>query len=368
MFCFGSDPIFGTDECGWCSEWNSAMEKLSGWKREEIIDKMLFGEVFGTSTACCRLKGQNALTQLRIVLNSSMAGQETEKFPFGFFDRHGKYVETILSANPKLDEGGRVTGVFCFLHIASPELQQALCVQHMLEQAAMKRLKALTYLRLEIKNPLYGIMFTQAMMERTALREDQKQLVETSALCQKQILKILDDMDLESIEDGYLELDTVEFTLGALLDVIISQGMIQSEEKGLEIDYDLPREITTTCLNGDQLRLQQILSNFLVNVIQFTPSEKWVRIKVSSTRRHLGGNVYVIRIEFRITHPGPGLPERLVQQMFNIDPDMSQEGFGLLICRKLVKLMNGDVQYLRGEGTSSFIVVVELASGQTDEC
>jgi phytochrome A len=50
----------------------------------------------------------------------------------------------------------------------------------MLEQASMKRLKALTYLRMEIKNPLYGIMFTQTMMERTALREDQRQLVETT--------------------------------------------------------------------------------------------------------------------------------------------------------------------------------------------
>lgn len=361
-------PIFGTDECGWCSEWNSAMEKLSGWEREEIIDKMLLGEVFGTRTACCRLKGQNALTQFRIVLNSSMDGQETEKFPFGFFDRHGKYVEALLSANKKLDEEGRITGVFCFLHIASPELQQALRVQHMLEQAAMKRLKTLTYLRLEIKNPLYGIMFTQKMMERTDLREDQRQLVETSALCQKQILKILDDTDLESIEDGYLDLDMVEFTLGALLDAVISQGMIQSEEKGLEIGYDLPRELTTTALYGDQSRLQQILANFLVTAIQFTPEEKWVRIKVSPTIRHLGGGVYVMRIEFRITHPGPGLPEKLVQQMFNLDPDMSQEGFGLLICRKLVRLMNGDVQYLRGGGTASFVIVVELASGQNEEC
>jgi phytochrome B len=99
--------------------------------------------------------------------------------------------------------------------------------------------------------------------------------------------------------DSYLDLDTVEFTLGALLDAVISQGMIQSEEKGLEIDYDLPREITTTGLYGDQSRLQQILANFLVNVIQFTPAEKWVRIKVSSTKRHLGGGVYVIRVEFR---------------------------------------------------------------------
>eukprot|EP01018_Ginkgo_biloba_P008533 Gb_21967 [translate_table: standard] len=360
-------PIFGTDEFGWCSEWNSAMEKLSGWKRAEILDKMVLGEVFGIQMVCCRLRGQNALTKLRIVLNSAMAGQETEKFPFGFFDRHGKYVEALLSATKKIDDEGVVTGVFCFLQIASPELQQALHVQRISEQTAMKRLKALAYLRQEIKNPLCGIMFTQKVMEGTDLKEDQKKLVETSTLCQQQLVKILDDMDLDSIEDGYLELETAEFTLGAILDAAISQVMIPSNEKSLEIIQDSPKEIMTTCLYGDQLRLQQILANFLVNTVQFTPTEGWVRIKVSSAKKYLGGGVHVIHLEFRITHPGSGVPEELVQQMFKLDQEMSEEGFGLLICRKLVKLMNGDVQYIREAGMSSFIVVVELASAQSDK-
>ncbi|GAV93101.1 PAS domain-containing protein, partial [Cephalotus follicularis] len=39
-------PIFGTDEFGWCSEWNLAMAELTGWKRDEVVDKMLLGEVF----------------------------------------------------------------------------------------------------------------------------------------------------------------------------------------------------------------------------------------------------------------------------------------------------------------------------------
>nr|AHZ63962.1 phytochrome [Podocarpus rubens] len=359
-------PIFGTDEFGWCSEWNMAMEKSSGWKREEIIDKMLLGEVFGIHTTCCRLKGQNAMTKLRIVFNSAMAGQETEKAPFGFFDRGGKYVEALLSVNKKVDEEGRITGVFCFLHIASPELQQALHVQRMSEQTAMKRLKALAYLRMEIKNPLYGIMFTGKLMEGTDLKEDQKHLVQTSAFCQRQLLKILDDMDLESIEDGYLELDTVEFTLRGLLDSVISQVMIQCEEKGLEMVQDSPKEMSTTYLFGDQLRLQQVLANFLAIVIKFTPPKGWVGLKVSSIKKHLGGGVHIMHLEFRISHTGRGLPEELVQQMFNLDLDMSQEGFGLLICRKLVKLMNGDVQYIQG-GKPSFLIVVELAAGQKDE-
>lgn len=47
--------------------------------------------------------------------------------------------------------------------------------------------------------------------------------------------------------------------------------------------------------------------------------------------------------------------------MFGTDADASEDGIGLLISRKLVKLMNGEVQYLREAGKSTFIITVELA-------
>ncbi|KAH9319896.1 hypothetical protein KI387_021665 [Taxus chinensis] len=220
---------------------------------------------------------------------------------------------------------------------------------------------------MEIKRPLNGIMFTRKLLEGTDLNEEQKQVVQRSLHCETQLLKILDDMDLESIEDGYMELETVEFTLGALLDAVVSQVMIQCEEKGLEIIHDLPEEITTSFLCGDRTRLQQILACFLGIVVQFTSQEGWVAIKVTSSKKQLGGGLHVTHLEFRITHPGQGLPEELLQQMLNPDQNMTQEGFGLFISRKLVKLMNGDVQYLREEGIPSFIIVVEVSSGQNDE-
>lgn len=65
---------------------------------------------------------------------------------------------------------------------------------------------------------------------------------------------------------------------------------------------------------------------------------------------------------FRITHAGGGIPEQLLDQMFGSEGDTSEEGISLLISRKLVKLMNGDVQYLREAGKSTFIVSVELAA------
>ncbi|KAL8557215.1 hypothetical protein ACS0TY_004599 [Phlomoides rotata] len=47
-------PIFTSDENTIYSEWNAAMEKLTGWSRGDMIGKMLVGEIFGS---CCRLKG-----------------------------------------------------------------------------------------------------------------------------------------------------------------------------------------------------------------------------------------------------------------------------------------------------------------------
>ncbi|XLR44896.1 hypothetical protein S83_029556 [Arachis hypogaea] len=65
-----------------------------------------------------------------------------------------------------------------------------------------------------------------------------------------------------------------------------------------------------------------------------------------------------------ITHDGVGVPETLLNQMFGREGQESEEGISLLISRKLLKLMNGDVRYLRDAGKSSFILTVELAASQ----
>ncbi|XVE65508.1 hypothetical protein DITRI_Ditri08aG0005400 [Diplodiscus trichospermus] len=192
-------PIFASDENACCLEWNTAMEKLTEWPRGEIIGKMLVGEVFGS---CCRLKGPDALTKFMIVLHSAIGGQEADKFPFSFFDRNGKFVQVLLTANKRVDKEGQVVGAFCFLQIASPELQQALRVQRQQEKKCFARMKELAYICQEVKNPLSGIRFTNSLLEATELTEDQKQFLETSAACEKQMLKIIRDVDLEIIENG----------------------------------------------------------------------------------------------------------------------------------------------------------------------
>lgn len=196
-------PIFMTDEQGLCLEWNDAMQKLSGLKREEAIDRMLLGEVFTINSFGCRVKDYDTLTKLRILLNRVIAGQDADKLLFGFFDQHGKYVEALLSANERTDSEGRIAGVLCFLHVASPELQYALQVQRISEQAAANSFNKLTYIRQEVRKPLNGIMFMQNLMGSSYLREEQKKLLKTSTLCQEQLTNIVNDTDIESIEEWY---------------------------------------------------------------------------------------------------------------------------------------------------------------------
>ncbi|XP_027915776.1 phytochrome A-like [Vigna unguiculata] len=355
-------PIFGTDEFGWCCEWNSAMTKLTGWKREEVMDKMLLGEVFGTHIACCRLRNQEAVVNFSIVLNKAMAGLETEKVPLSFITRDGKHVECLLSVSKKLDAEGVVTGVFCFLQLASPELQQALHIQHLSEQTASKRLKALTYLKRQIRSPLYGIVFSRKLLEGTELGAEQKQFLQTGTRCQRQLSKVLDDSDLDSIIDGYLDLEMVEFTLHEVLVSSLSQALTKGNAKGVRVVNDVEEQITTETLYGDGLRLQQVLADFLLVSINSTPTGGQVVVAASLTKQQLGKLVHLANLELSITHDGFGVPETLLNQMFGRDGDESEEGISMLISRKLLKLMNGEVRYIREAGNSSFILSVELAA------
>jgi phytochrome B len=50
-----------------------------------------------------------------------MDGQDTDEFPFSFFDWHDKYVEALLTANKRTNANGVIIGVFCFLQITSVE-------------------------------------------------------------------------------------------------------------------------------------------------------------------------------------------------------------------------------------------------------
>ncbi|XP_020589069.1 phytochrome A [Phalaenopsis equestris] len=354
-------PIFGADEFGWCSEWNLAMAKLSRWSRDEIIGKMLLGEVFGTNMACCHMKNHDAFVNLSILINNAMISHEMEKRSFSFISRSGKNVECLLSVSKKVDADGNITGVFCFLHSTSPELQQVIQTQQISHLTALKKLKALAYIRNEIRSPLSGILYSQKLLEGTELGDEQRLLLNTGTKCHLQLNRILNDLDLENIMDSCLELEMDEFTLNDVVVTAVSQVILPSNEKGISVVYDIPKILISEYVYGDSLRLQQILADFLLICVKYCSGGGRVEITAGLTKDKLGESLQLINLEIRITHAGFGVPEDLLSQMFGGKEELSEEGMSLLVCRKLLKLMNGDARYLREADKSAFILSAELA-------
>ncbi|KAK4369303.1 hypothetical protein RND71_013095 [Anisodus tanguticus] len=323
-------PMFVMDENGRCVEWNDAMHKMTGSKREEVIDQMLLGEVFTVNNFGCRVKDQDTLTKLRILLNSVIAGGEGE----------------IVF---------RVTGVLCFLHVPSPELQYAMHVQNMSEQAAENSLKKLAYVCLELKSPLNGINCIQNLLKSSDLSKDQRRLLKTSTMCQEQLAKIIDDTDTESIEERddnltciccctfyvkkkYLLYAQFMYLYGESGDGLkqMKKGLLRSSLSNdsksgakVQVTWDSPVEVSELYLIGDSLRLQQVLSDFLTAAIHFTLSfeDSSVHFRAIPRKEHIEKKMHVMHLEFRITHPAPGIPYELIQHMFHYSQNISREGF-----------------------------------------
>ncbi|XP_058196082.1 phytochrome E-like isoform X1 [Rhododendron vialii] len=349
-------PIFASDENACCSEWNAAMEKLTGWGRHEIIGKMLPGEIFGDF---CQLKSQDTLTKFMILLYRVISGHDSEKFPLGFFDRKGNYVEVLLVANKRTNEAGNTIGCFCFLQTVVSGMQ--LLGNKQENGESLPKLKELAYIRQEMKNPLNGIRFIHKLLESTATSEDQKQFLQTSEACERQIMSIIGDMELGSIEEG-MELNMEEFLFGNVIDAVFSQVMILLKEKTLQLVHEIPDEIKSLCLVGDQVRLQQVLSDFLLNIAHYAPSPNgWVEIKVSPGFKLIPDGNELVHLQLRMTHPGEGIPSDLIQDMFEGGNQcVTQEGLGLNLSHKLLNMMHGHVHYVRELDKCYFLIDLEL--------
>ncbi|CAA3029457.1 phytochrome e [Olea europaea subsp. europaea] len=352
-------PIFATDENACCSEWNAAMEKLTGWTRHEIVGKMLAGEVFGSF---CQLKGQDTLTELMILLYRAISGHDTEKLLFGFFNRKGEFVEVFLMANKRTDEVGNAVGCFCFLQIM--ETKQRRSIEDEQEEGHLSKLKELTYIMQEMKNPLNGIRFTHQLLEGSDISENQKQFLQTSDACERQILSVIEDMHFQCLEDGRVELKMEEFFLGNIIDAIASQVMILLEEKNLQLLHDIPDQIKTLCLHGDRIKLQLALSDFLLSIVHYAPSPNgWVEIKVSPGLEMIQDGNEFVHIQFRMAHPGNGIPHTLIEDMNGAKSQWTtQEGIALNLSRKLLNIMNGNVRYIRDQNKCYFLIDLEFKS------
>jgi PAS domain S-box-containing protein len=209
----------------------------------------------------------------------------------------------------------------------------------------------------EIRTPMNAIMG----MTRLALRKnpDAVQLnylkkIDTAA---QSLLSIINDiLDYSKIEAGKMELEKIDFSLDEVLNNLDDIVRQKAEQKGIEIVFSMAAEIPRS-LQGDPLRLGQILINLVNNAIKFT--EKG-RVIVEVKAEETAGDTRKLR--FLVSDTGIGMSSEQVSNLFKsfnqADTSITRKyggtGLGLAITKQLCELMQGslEVESRPGEGST----------------
>ncbi len=243
-------------------------------------------------------------------------------------------------------------------------LEQALDVA---KAASLTKSTFLANMSHEIRTPMNAIIGLTHLLSRSDPRPEQSERLGKIDSAATHLLSVINDiLDISKIEAGKLELEHMDFDLGAVLDFARSPISDQAQAKGLAIEVH--RDGVPAWLSGDPTRLRQALNNYTSNAIKFTETGSIV-LRVLLLQEQ--GDEMLVRFEVEDTGIGidpekiPGLFHAFEQADTSTTRKYGGTGLGLVITRRLAQLMGGDagVESKLGKG-SIFWFTARLGRGR----
>ncbi|QIZ78912.1 response regulator [Ferrimonas lipolytica] len=226
----------------------------------------------------------------------------------------------------------------------------------------------------EIRTPMNAVLGMLELTLRTEVDDRQRDYLDKAKMSAASLLRIINDiLDFSKIEAGKLELEQRDFSLDQVLEHVLSINAIKAQEKGVELLLYAP--ITAGLhVQGDSLRLGQVLVNLLSNAVKFTEHGE-VELGCEDIKESNGR----VSLKFWVRDTGIGITaaqqKRLFDAFSQADGSTTREyggsGLGLSICKHLVAMMGGDIEVSSriGEGTTFSFTIdalqVEAPQGST---
>lgn len=214
----------------------------------------------------------------------------------------------------------------------------------------------------ELRNPLTSIISITKIISDTEMTSQQRNMLEFLKQSNANLKLLLDDiMSISMISSGRLKLRENVFSLPQLFELIAFTYKTKANEKSLEFFLKTDKKIPEF-VEGDRLRVFQIITNLLDNAFKYTDKGK-VLLDVQLNQKRANK----VSLRFEVTDTGIGIPEEKIETIFDSFSQLNQlstrssgTGLGLSIVRGLLKLMDSEIKVIskKGKGSTFYFDVV----------
>ena len=282
-------------------------------------------------------------------------------------DKRGK---VILTYDKKTDN------YLAVLYDITEEYEIIKEIEGKLEQAyqeSQAKTDFLSKMSHEIRTPMNGILGMLNLAKRNPENPHTtgEYLQKAESLSQFLLTLINDILDMSRIESGKMELEKVSFDLFGVADKLNSMFKSTVEGKGINWIIEM-QDFDVRYVVGDELRLTQVIINFISNANKFTPPGG----TVSVTFRQMSKIEGKLHLMIRVRDTGKGIKADFLKNIFK--PFEQEEastarnyggsGLGMAIADNIIKLMDGQiiVESELGKG-SEFIVYISLPIAEGEQ-
>jgi signal transduction histidine kinase/FixJ family two-component response regulator len=225
------------------------------------------------------------------------------------------------------------------------------------EKLAMAKQNFLANMSHEIRNPLHAIQGYQQALTQTPLDHEQKEYLGMIGFASETLISIVNDiLDFSKLEAGKINIEKRPFDPYELFNSLEKFFALKAQEKQLSFHWELDLP-PNDWIEGDALRITQILGNLISNSLKFTDSGSIeVRTKYLKSKK---------RLCLSVKDSGLGMSKETLDVVFqefhqgdtSITRKFGGTGLGLSIVKRLVELQDGKIQVKSELGKGTLIEI-----------